>query len=255
MTFREKYVNEMDLVSFSEGFEIRTANLMEQRAERKDKKVLQKRKPAKVLAVVLAIIALLSITVFAISTLLSAREVANYLGEKEIAAMFEDSDFEPQTISDETYNVTLLGITTGEKLNMTEGFEADETRSYAVVAVSTTDGTPLSLIDGMPLQMAPIVSGIAPTKIWELGFGASGLEREGILYYLFDYENLEIFAFGTVSIVVFEGFFPTPDILTVDENGNTVYADGYSGFKGMFELPMDKSKADPKAAEELMGNF
>ena len=46
MTFRELYVKEMDEITFSEGFEVRTANLMKQRAVRKDEKVLQKRKPA-----------------------------------------------------------------------------------------------------------------------------------------------------------------------------------------------------------------
>lgn len=255
MTFRELYVKEMDEITFSEGFEVRTANLMKQRAVRKDEKVLQKRKPMKVLAVVLAVIALLSTAAFAVSYILSAREVADYLGEKEIAEMFEDCDFEPQTASDGTYDVTLLGVTSGEKLNMTEGFECDEKRTYAVVAINKTDGTPLSLMEGMPLQLAPVVSGIAPTSIWNIGFGASGMEREGVLYYLFDYENLEIFAFGTVSIVAFEGFFPTSDILTMDESGKTVYADGYTGFKGIFDLPMDENKADPKAAEELLGTY
>ena len=40
-----------------------------------------------------------------------------------------------------------------------------------------------------------------------------------------------------------------------DENGKVVYAEGYVGFKGIFDLPMDENKADPKAAEELLGNY
>lgn len=259
MTFREKYVNEMNSVSFSEGFEVRTANLMMQRAEneRKDEKVLPKRKPIKVLAVALIIIALLSITVFAVSYILSAREVADYLGEKEIAAMFEDCEVKPQTVSNGTYDVTFLGSTTGEKLNMTEGFEADEKRTYAVIAIRNTDGTPLSLMDGMPIQFAPVIEGCMPFQSWAiLNFSASGMEREGILYYLFDYENLEVFADRTVSIAILEGvMFPGPDVLTLDESGKIVYADGYAGFKGIFDLPMDESKADREAAEELLSNY
>ena len=73
MTFREKYINEMDSVTFSSGFEVRTANLMMQKAERKDEKVLPKRKPVKVLAVAIAIIALLSTVAFAVSYYLSAK--------------------------------------------------------------------------------------------------------------------------------------------------------------------------------------
>ena len=257
MTFRELYVKEMNEISPSEGFEVRTANLMKQRAVRKDEKVLQKRKPIKVLAVVLAVIALLSTAAFAISYILSAREVADYLGEKEIAEMFKDSECEPQSVSNGTYDVTFLGTTTGAKLNNTEGFETEEARTYAVVAIRNSDGTPLSLMDGMPIQFAPAIEDCMPFQSWAiLNFNASGLEREGVLYYLFDYENLEVFADRTVSIALLEGvMFPTPEVLTLDKNGKVVYADGYTGIRGMFDLPLDESKADPEAAAELLGSY
>lgn len=256
MTFRELYVKEMDEISLSEGFEIRTANLMKQRVERKDEQALKKRKPAKVLAVAIVIIALLSVTAFAVSYLLSASEVADYLGDKEIAAMFKDSECEPHTVSNGTYDVTFLGKTTGTILNMTEGFEAEETRTYAVIAIRNTNSTPLSLVDGMPVQPVPVIEGYMPFRTRGIMQSAQGMEREGVLYYLFDYENLEIFADRTVSIALIEGsIVPTPEILTMDENGKIIYADGYTGIKGIFDLPMDKSKADPKAAEELLSNY
>ncbi len=257
MTFRELYVKEMNEISPSEGFEVRTANLMKQRAERKDEKVLQKRKPIKVLVVVLAVIALLSTAAFAVSYYLSAKEVAEYLGDKEIAEMFKDSECEPQSVSNGTYDVTFLGVTTGAKLNMTEGFETEETRTYAVVAIRNTDGTPLSLMDGMPISFAPVIEGVMPFQSGAiLNFSASGLEREGILYYLFDYENLEVFADRTVSIALLEGvMFPGPEVLTMDENGKIVYAEGYKGIRGMFDLPLDESKADPEAAADLLSNY
>ena len=44
MTFRELYVKEMDEITFSEGFQIRTANLMKQKAEGKDEKIKKKRR-------------------------------------------------------------------------------------------------------------------------------------------------------------------------------------------------------------------
>ncbi len=255
MTFREKYVSEMDTVAFSDSFEIRTVNLMMQEAERKDEKALPKRKPLKILTVAIAIITLLSLTVFAISSLLSAKEVADYLGEKEIAEMFEGNDFEAKSATDGTFTVTLLGITTGTRLNATEGFECDETKSYAVVAISRNDGTPLYGTDGMPIMLTPVVEGYRPDTVFSLGSGANGYTHEGVLYYLFEYENLEIFSFRKVSIAAFEGFFPTADILTTDENGKIVYAEGYNGFKGIFDLPMDKSKADKEAADTLLSNF
>ena len=260
MTFREKYMSEMDSVTFSDGFEVRTANLMKmQRVEndRKDVTILPKRKPVKVFAVALAIIVLLSSVAFAVSYYLSAKQVAEYLGDKAIAEMFEDSESVPQTVSNGTYDVTFLGETTGTKLNMTEGFEAEETRTYAVVAIRKTDGTPLSLMDGMPVNFAPVIEGVMPFQSCAiLNFSASGLERDGILYYLFDYENLEVFADRTVSIALLEGvMFPGPDVLTMDESGKIVYAESYMGIRGMFELPLDESKADPEAAAELLSTY
>lgn len=79
-------------------------------------------------------------------------------------------------------------------LNMTDGFECEEARTYAVIATRNSDGTPLSLMEGVPVQMAPVIEACMPFQSWAiLNFSASGLEREGILYYLFDYENLKIF--------------------------------------------------------------
>ena len=38
MTFREKYMSEMDSVTFSDGFEVRTANLMKMQRVENDRK-------------------------------------------------------------------------------------------------------------------------------------------------------------------------------------------------------------------------
>ena len=84
---------------------------------------------------------------------------------------------------------------------------------------------------------------------------ASGMEEDGVLYYLFDYCNLEFFADNNVYLAVFEGAFPTQDILTQDEQGNVVYAENYNGFKGMFRLDLDKSKANPEAVKKLLENY
>ena len=49
--------------------------------------------------------------------------------------------------------------------------------------------------------------------------------------------------------------FPGPEVLTMDENGKIVYAEGYMGIRGRFELPLDEAKADPEAAAELLGTY
>lgn len=255
MNFKSKYQYEINTVVLSEDFTDNTVMLMKETARRKENEFM-KRKPLKVVLIAAVVMTMLSVTAFAVSYFLSASEVADYLGDKEIAALFKESECEPQTVSNGSYDVTFLGKTTGTLLNMTEGFECEETRTYAVIAIRNTDGTPLSPVDGMPVQSVPVIEGYMPFRTWSVMNSASGMQRDGVLYYLFDYENLEIFADRTVSIAVFEGaFFPTPEVLTMNEEGKIVYADGYEGIKGIFDLPMDKSKADPEAAAELLNNY
>lgn len=256
MTFKERYVKEMDEMSLSESFEVRTVNLMKQTAYREDKKAFMKRKPLKVFAVAIIIIALLSATAFAFSYLLSAKEVVENMGDEKLAELFEESEAEPQTISNGVYDVVFLGKASGTRFNETVGLEAEESRTYAVFAIRRTDGTPLSLAEGMPVQLAPVIEGCMPFITWGVLEGASGMEKDGVLYYLFNYENLEIFADRTVSVVVLEpDMFPTSEILTLAENGSIIYGEAYEGIRGIFNLPMDESKADPKAAKELLGNY
>jgi hypothetical protein len=55
--------------------------------------------------------------------------------------------------------------------------------------------------------------------------------------------------------MAFEGMFPTNNIITSDSKGEIVYAEGYNGFKAVFELELDESKADPEAAAEFISQF
>lgn len=256
MNLRELYVKEIDGISLSEDFEKRTVDIIRQRTDRKHREVPKGKKSIKILAAAIAVILLLSVTVFAFSYLLSAEEIADNLGEKDIAELFKDSETQMQTVSNGIYDVIFLGKATGTALSFAEGFDAEEAKTYAVFAIRRTDGTALSLGEGMPLQLAPVIEGYMPYRTWNVLVGASGFEYEGVLYYLFDYENLEIFADRTVSVAVIEGdLFPTAEILTLDGNGKVVYGEEYEGMKGIFDLPMDKAKADPKAAEELLSYY
>ena len=49
--------------------------------------------------------------------------------------------------------------------------------------------------------------------------------------------------------------FPGSEIFSMDEDEKIIYADGYESFRGMFELPLDESKADPEAAAALLGSY
>ncbi len=235
MSFEEKYRKGIKNVRLSENFRRETVLLMEQAAERKEVHTM-KRKIFKVAAMVTALILTLSLSAFAISYLLSASEVADTLGKSDVADLFRDSEIKTQTIVGEEYTVTLHGVASGAVLSEGEDTDLAEEHSYIVLSVMRNDGEALELINGMPLQMAPIARGITAGEIWAMGMCASGLERDGVLYYLFDCASLEAFADRDVSIAVFEGSFPTADIFVTDEYGVTQYAEGYVGFRGIFPI-------------------
>lgn len=254
MNFKDKYKEEIDDIVFSESFESDTAELLRQ-VKSEAYLMSKKRKSLKVAALVVAAVLILSFSAYAVMQLLSASQVAQTVGEKELAQVLAQNDFTPVTVKGDTYSVTTLGMASGKNICELDGIQISEDRSYVVWAVYRNDSEPLSLVDGSPIQVAPVVDGYRPSLLWEVGMSASGTEKEGVLYYLFDYTDLEALADKKVSLMAFEGFFPTADILTSDVNGKVVYAEDYSGFKGVFELDLDESKADPVKAREILGMY
>lgn len=252
MNVKEMYKKEIDSVCFSKNFDSVTSLRLIEESRRKGTDTLNKNKVMKTIVLIAALIALLSTSVFAVSYLLSAGDVAKITGNSQIAKMFNEENFDIVTINDKDYNVSFHGAVNSEELVYFDKDAVYEDRTYAVFSIAKEDGTKLSLADGMPVSFTPIINGIRADIAFSLTDGAHGMEKDGILYYIFDYQNLEIFADRNVSIAVFEGFFPNPGIFTLDENGTTVYNEDYQGFKGIFELPVDESKADPEEAERLL---
>lgn len=258
MTFKDKYKEELSDIRFAENFEEKTLKLLSESAERKENIIMtNKRKPFKIAALVVAAIMIFTCSAFAIVSLLNPSDVANHFGEKELAVLFEESDFEPVTVKGEVYSVTFMGTASGKEFYTYEedGITINENRTYAVWAVYRNDGATLSVIDGSPINVIPVADGYRPDALFSLGMGGHGTDKDGVLYYLFDYTDLEVFADKKVSLMAFEGMFPTADILTANDNGEVVYAENYGGFKAVFELPLDESKADPEAAAELLSQF
>lgn len=254
MNFKDKYKEEFDSIVFPESFERDTVELLYQ-VKREANSMNEVPKSLKTAVLVLTVILLLSFSTFAVISMLSASQVAQRVGEKELAQVFVDNDFTPKTIKGEMYSVTSLGMAAGKNIYELDSVQINENRSYVVWAVYRNDSEPLSLIDGSPIQVVPVIDGYRPSLLWEAGMSAMGTEKDGVLYYLFDYTDLEVFADKKVSLMAFEGQFPTADILTSDVNGNVVYAESYNGFKGVFELDLDESKADPVKAREILGIY
>lgn len=257
MSFKKEYKNNLSRLPFSENFKENTVEMLKETADRKEETIMiNKRKPIKVAVLAIAAILVFSISAFAIATLLTPSDVANRFDEKELAMFFEENYFEPVTVKGEEYSVTFMGMAPGEEFFAYGEDEAfvSENRTYAVIAVYRNDGEPLSHLNDSPVQVIPVLDGYRPNVFFAMGMSHQRFSRDGVLYYLWDYTDLEVFADKNVRLMAFEDDFPI-GILVSNSKGEIVYSEDYSGFKGVFELELDKSKADPEKAEKLINDF
>ena len=85
---------------------------------------------------------------------------------------------------------------------------------------------------------------------WTLGATCQSFVEDGVAYYLFDTQNLEMFADHTVYFAIYEGSVPNPALFPTAEDGTISLAEGVTG--ALFTLPLDAEKADPAAAEAFV---
>ena len=256
---RETYKKAIDSVTFSPDFQTRTEAMLRRRAREQEKENTKMRfmkKPA----VIVAIISLLVVSVSAAALYLSPSQVAEEFGRHRLAQAFEGSGAVTvnETVETGDYAVTLLGITSGADLD--ELNPEDVSHTYAVVALERLDGTPLEQqsFDFMGHTVTALVSGYKPWEVnnWTLHASVTGKEVEGIYYFLLDVGQLGVFADHTVYLAFYTDaqFAPSAEKFTVAADGSITFADSYTGAHAMFVLPLDKSLADPAAAEALLNN-
>ena len=257
MTFKDKYKEELSDIRFAENFEENTLAMLSEAAERKENIIMiNKRKTLKVVALAIATIMILAGSAVAVINLLRPSDVAGRFDKNEIATFFDENYFESVTEKNEVYTLIFMGMAPGEDLWSHEiGDElALENRTYAVFALYRNDGEPLSHLDDSPIHILPVMDGYRPTALLSLGMSHSRFSENGVLYYLYDYTDLEVFADKNLRLVTYEGTSPYSAI-TSNDKGEIVYAEGYNGFKAVFELDLDESKADPEAAAEFLSQF
>ena len=249
---REQYRAQVDALSFSSDFQDRTMARLAQEKERKPMKKMN----LKAVLLAAAVVAAMSVTAYAAITL-APRDVAQRAGNEALATAFEGEDAitvnETKTVGD--YNVTLMGLVSGTGLSRVESLpdSVDQDKTYAVLAYARTDGADITE-DVPDLTVSPLVEGYAPWRLnaWTLGGGVSSFAQEGVLYYLFECDNVEPFADHTVYLAVYPGTHtpPSAELFGFEDATGVITSKGEAA---LFSLPLDESKANAQKAEELAG--
>lgn len=223
----------------------------------------RKRIPAAIIAT--GVLLLSSATAVASYHYLSPAQVAEELDDNALSKAFLGDGAvlvnETQEIGD--YRVTLLGSAAGKNISdylfIENGMPRGD-RIYTVVAIEHTDGTPMPDNDSdeygsEPFYVSHYIHGLDPKQysLMTMGGGYSEVVNDGIQYRILEMDNIEMFADRDIYVGVTAGMFYNSDAYIYDETSGDISRNpDYTGLNALFELPIDKSKADPEAAERYL---
>lgn len=205
---------------------------------------------------------------------LTPSQVAAQMEQQKLAVLFEGegSLSLQETRQAGEYVVTLLGLTSGE--NVTEYWSSDwegadslPGRSYAVLSVSRSDGTPMADLDAevpdmtlsnslvSPVLAAPDCS-LADFNVYTMNGARRDLVQDGVRYILVETDQLEPFADKDPKLaVVLDGTGSITDLLSnFEQDASTGAIAPRAGTESdclLFDLPLDESKADAEKAALL----
>lgn len=232
----------------------------------KMKSVNKKRISAVALVAVFTLV--MSITAFAATQYFSSKQVAEHLGEQILAEAFESNDAIEinQSIASGNYNYTLHGIVSGAGLNGLNNSEQEinPDRTYAVVSIARADGAPMPKTSdpeygSEPLFISPLIKGQKPwqVNIFTMNGGYNEIVLDGIMYRLIECDGIEMFADRGVYLAISSGssFYNNEAYAYNESTGAISPKSDYDGTSILFDLPLDKKKADHDKAEAYLNNL
>ena len=235
--------------------------IMQEAKEREYMKLFKKKKMPAAVLVTAMVLCFGSITVVAAWKYLSPDMVAEKIQETKLADAFqgEEAVLVNETQSMAGYNVTLLGIVSGEELSAVpmmnnEKLGADKT--YVVTAIENADGTPMPDISDEEygknvFLVTPLITGLNPAdyNAVTMNGGYHEIWENGILYRITECDNVEMFADRELYLAVLDDTFYQADAYLYDEvTGEIARNEDYNGLNELFTLPIPSDAADPEAA-------
>ncbi|MDD6290196.1 MAG: hypothetical protein PUA77_00180 [Lachnospiraceae bacterium] len=231
----------------------------------KERREMNRNKKWMAAAAAVACVLAVAVSVGAAGRYLSSRQVAEEFNMDNMAKAFSEGNGieinQTQTYGD--YNVTLLGVTSGANLGWPQPEEIEKEKTYAVVAIEKTDGTPMP--DGtddqeMPQDffVSPLIEGYNPLNfnVMTMDGSVTWDVINGVEYRIVECDNVEIFADHKLHLCVMNSTFYNKDAYNYDpETGVITPNADYTGMNLLFDLPLDASKADPQKVEEYLKDF
>lgn len=220
-----------------------------------------------VAAIAAAVMATGSLTAYGAWKYLAVEEVAEETGNKKLADAFKEKGAvninESQEYGD--YKITLMGTVSGDKLSSylveDDGVLLTD-RTYSVISIEKKDGSPMpdTLVSNYENNFlaSPFIKGEDPAflNIYYMDGGCSSFVKDGVEYRIADHDNIEAFAGRGVYLGVLGDTFYDRDAYNFDkETGEITRNENYKGINALFELPLDKSKADEAKAEKLLAKW
>lgn len=236
-----------------------------------------KRTSAAVIAA--AVIAASSITAVAAWQYRSASDVAEKVGDEQLAGHFAQQALGADIVTDIPeagtagqaesagivgesqslggYKVTVLGLVSGEGLSEYERKSGGQVRSdstYCVVAIAREDGMAVDA-EHEDFFVSPLIGGLEPWKYNAVTLCGNYSEfvEEGVLYRLLECDNIECFADHKLYLCVTDTGFFNSDLYHSDETAGSISRNTeYLGLNALFDLEVDASLADPVKARALI---
>lgn len=211
-----------------------------------------------------AILVTMTLSAFAAWHFLNPQQVAQQLGDNKLAQAFDNQSAVAinNSITSKGYKITLHGVISGKGLSQFEalGEKLNPERTYAVVSIAKTDGSkmPDALDENYgnpPFLVSPLIRGQKPWQVNIFTMNGGYVEDviEGVMYRIIDCDSLEMFADrGTYISVVNDNFINNNTFNYNEKTGEISSKADYDGVNVVFDLPLDKNKANHEKAEKYL---
>ena len=196
-------------------------------------------------------------TAFAAYKYFTGGQVAYSLGDEKLSSAFDlnNDDFKIQSETIGDYKATLLGITSGKNISdfKSSSWDVIPERTYIVAAVEKSDGSEIDYDD--EILITPLIEGLEPWKYNILTMNGGYIEQiiDGVMYRIIECDNIEYFSDRHIYLAVLNSVFYDKNAYNYDtETGLIERNKEYDKTNILFDLDMDKSKADSKKAEKYI---